>query len=467
MSISIAKNTKSDYIKVLLCFLVPAIILLMPEGDVLTRNAKWFLVLTVWFLMWAAFEITNLVIPAVLYPALMVLFKVTTVQTAYSSWQSLIPPTIIMAFIISYVLDDCGLLKRMCFWVVKTCGGSFKRSMIALYFACLAVSMATFATAEIIIATFCFGLCKAFDLAKTKEAAIIMMVGMVAASTCRIFVYYPLFMGPILGSTAVIDPTFDITAIQLLMNNWPMMIFALLFIGLMFIGSRKNGVGALISERGAQYFNDEYDKLGKMSSNEKKAAILAVILMVLVIGSPLLGINSMFAFIIVAALMYMPGINLGTASVIERIPLGTLVFVASCMGIGAVCSEVGLTTHLASLLTALLSDVDILGTLMVVLGFGALANFAMTPLSMFAAFSGPLMSMAVNLGISPEAVLYTFMISGDMVFLPYEFVTFLIFFSFGMMTTGQFIKYHAMKNVLTVIFFGIVMIPYWYLIGLI
>ena len=164
--------------------------------------------------------------------------------------------------------------------------------------------------------------------------------------------------------------------------------------------------------------------------------------------------------------MFMPGINLGTPRVIERIPLGTLVFVASCMGIGAVCNEVGLTNHLAALLTALLSDVNAIGTLMVVLGFGAVANFAMTPLSMFAAFSGPLLTMANSLGISPEAILYTFMFSGDMVFLPYEFVTFLIFFSFGMMTTGQFVKYHALKNITTVVFFAAVMIPYWYLIGL-
>ena len=154
MSTNITKIGKSDYIKMALCFTVPIMILLMPEGDVLTRNAKFFLAITVWFLMWAAFEVTNLLIPALLYPALMVFFKVTTIQTAYSSWQSLIPPTIIAAFIISYVLDECGLLKRICYWVVKTCGGSFKRTMVALYVACLAVSAVTFANAEVIIATF-------------------------------------------------------------------------------------------------------------------------------------------------------------------------------------------------------------------------------------------------------------------------------------------------------------------------
>lgn len=71
------------------------------------------------------------------------------------------------------------------------------------------------------------------------------------------------------------------------------------------------------------------------------------------------------------------------------------------------------------------------------------------------------------LGISPESILYTFLFSGDMVFLPYGFVSYLIFFSFGMMTTGQFAKYHAMKNVATVVFFMVVMLPYWRLIGLV
>lgn len=137
------------------------------------------------------------------------------------------------------------------------------------------------------------------------------------------------------------------------------------------------------------------------------------------------------------------------------------------MGIGAVCNEVGLTAQLAAVLTALLGGVNVFGTLMVVLGFGVLANFAMTPLSMFAAFGGPLLAMAVSLGISPESILYTFLFSGDMVFLPYEFVSYLIFFSFGMMTTGQFVKYHAMKNVATVVFFMVVMLPYWRLIGLV
>lgn len=465
--VAVKKYNWSDWFKVLLCFLIPAIILILPQSDILTRNAKFFLAITVWFLMWAAFEITNLLIPAMAYPAALVFTKTTTVQIAYGSWVNLIIPTIVAAFAISFILDECGLLKRVCFWIVKQCSGSFQRTMFALFFACLAVSVMTFGNAEVIIATFCFGLCSTFGLARKKEAVIIMMVGMLAASTCRACLYYPLFIGPILNATATVDPAFTLETLGLLKNNWPIVLFSLLYICFLFIGSKKNGVGAVISDRGVAYFKEEYSKLGKMTASEKKAAILVIALMLLVSLLPVFKINNMFAFIFIAIFMFMPGVNLGTESAIKKIPLGTLFFVVSCMGIGTVCTEVGLTEHLTMFLTWVLGDMNLLGTLLVILVFGFMANFAMTPLSMMAAFSAPLFVLAKNLGVNPEAFLYTFIFSADMVILPYEFVSYLIFFSFGMMTTGQFFKYHTFKNLLFVLFFLVCIIPYWYLIGLI
>ena len=54
-----------------------------------------------------------------------------------------------------------------------------------------------------------------------------------------------------------------------------------------------------------------------------------------------------------------------------------------------------------------------------------------------------------------------------MVFFPYEYLTFLIFYAFGCMTSGQFLKFHAVKNLLYIVFFAVIMIPYWFLVGLI
>ena len=77
----------------------------LPEFLIMKERNLFFWAITVWVLMWAA----------------------------YNSCQSLIPPDIIAAFVISYVLDEYGLSKRICYWVVKTCGGAFKRTMAALY----------------------------------------------------------------------------------------------------------------------------------------------------------------------------------------------------------------------------------------------------------------------------------------------------------------------------------------------
>ena len=59
--------------------------------------------------------------------------------------------------------------------------------MYALYFACLIMSVVTFAGASIIIAALCYGMCKSLHMEGKEEAAITMMVGMLGASTVRMF----------------------------------------------------------------------------------------------------------------------------------------------------------------------------------------------------------------------------------------------------------------------------------------
>ena len=62
--------------------------------------------------------------------------------------------------------------------------------------------------------------------------------------------------------------------------------------------------------------------------------------------------------------------------------------------------------------------------------------------------------------------MYTMMYSTDMVFLPYEYVIYLIFFSFGTMKMSHFIKYQSIKVLCFYIFFGIVFLPFWKLLGI-
>ena len=461
----VGKYSTKDLIKIASCFIIPIILLLIPESATYTYGLKWFLAATVWMLIWAAFEITDLLFPSIIYPIILILAGVVPAATAYASWANMIVPVCAAALCIANVLESCGLLQRVCYWIVMKCGGSFNRTIVALFFACLVLCLMTFATGSVIIATICYGFCKGLGITKTKEACIAMMTGMLAGSTCRMFIYYPVCMGSLLGSTAAVDPTFTITFNDLLLYNWPVLIFCLAFIALMLFNNRKSTTG--VSGRGKEYFVEEYKKLGAMTLPEKKAAALVVFLVVAILLSQTLGYDPMVPFIVVVFLMFFPGIDLGSAKNVKDIPIGILFFVGTCMSIGVMCNAVGLTAQITQLMTSMFANSNIFVLLLAVLAFGVIANFAMTPLAMLAAFGGSLLMVANGLGVDPLAVLFTFNMSTDMVFLPYEYATFLVFFAFGQMTTGQFAKYHTAKNLVFTLFFAAIIIPYWMILGLV
>lgn len=416
-------------------------------------------------LMWSAFEITDLLFPSMMYPIILILSGTITAQQAYASWDSMIVPVCAACLCFANVLDETGILHRICYWIVMKCGGSFNRTMFALFFGCLVLCLATFACGSVIIATICYGFCKGLNIKHTKEACITMMVGMLAGSTCRMFIYYPVCMGAMLGSTATVDPNFTITFAELVKYNWPVLFYCLLFIGVMLFDNRHSQSD--IANKGKDYFTEKYQALGKMTLAEKKGAALLVFLITACLLAQKIGYDTMVPFIVTIFLCYFPGINIGTTRALKNIPIGILFFVGACMSIGVVCNAVGLTAVLAGMMTSLFSGKGIFMLLLAVILFGVICNFAMTPLAMLAAFSGPLLGIAMQLGVSPQAVLYTYNMSTDMVFLPYEYATFLIFFSFGMMTNGQFVKYQTAKNVVFVLFFAAIIVPYWYLVGLI
>ena len=55
----------------------------------------------------------------------------------------------------------------------------------------------------------------------------------------------------------------------------------------------------------------------------------------------------------------------------------------------------------------------------------------------------------------------------DVVIMPYEYAVYLIIYGFGMMNLKEFIKLNALRSLVMIACFFIVLIPYWYLIGLI
>ena len=57
--------------------------------------------------------------------------------------------------------------------------------------------------------------------------------------------------------------------------------------------------------------------------------------------------------------------------------------------------------------------------------------------------------------------------SSDAVFLPYEYVPYLIAYSFGVISMQDFLKLSVMKFFVVLIGLLVLMLPYWLLVGLI
>lgn len=462
MTIQVKRVNKN--IKIAICFIIPILLMLIPTSETFTSQMRTFIAITAWLLLWAAFEITDLLVPSLIWPVVLTLLGIVPTESIYSSWLSYTIPCCMAAMVLSNMLQRVGLLERLSYWIMAKCGGSFNRSMYALYFACLIMSFITFAGASIIIAGLCYGMCRSLHMEHKEEAAITMMVGMIGGSTVRMFIFQPLTQGLIMGSVQPIDPTFTMNFWQVLYYNWPVVLYSVLTI-FVFLTIAKTKHSSINNAK--EYFEEALKKKGKLSKDEKKGIVLLAILMIGTLTNSIHHIDGMAIFVIVACLAYCPGVNVGKESDIKSLPIGIIFFISACMAIGAGCTATGLTELISNAATPILSSLDTRLLLFGVLIFGIVINLLMTPMAMVATFSGPMVALCAGANINPLAPIFTFMASTDMVFLPYEYVTFLIFFAFGMMTTGQFVKYHTIKNLVFIAFFAVIMIPFWTLLGLI
>ena len=89
------------------------------------------------------------------------------------------------------------------------------------------------------------------------------------------------------------------------------------------------------------------------------------------------------------------------------------------------------------------------------------------PLAILAAFSEPIAQIALSLGIHPLGALYALMMGLDQIFMPHEFLNYVVIMAFGLVSMKDFIKIMTLKTVLATVFVAAVMIPWWYFIGII
>lgn len=160
-------------------------------------------------------------------------------------------------------------------------------------------------------------------------------------------------------------------------------------------------------------------------------------------------------------------LQFGSDGAVKRVPYETVFFMVGCFWHGSVAVTTGIGEAISSAVMPLLNGGSVFTTLGIVIALVSVLNFLMAPLAIMAAITMPLTQLALDLNLNPMLFMWAIFVGCDVVIMPYEYAVYLIIYGFGMMNLKEFIKLNALRSLVMIACFFIVLIPYWYLIGLI
>ena len=171
----------SYLLKWAIIILCPLLILCVPVNEMFTWPVKMFFVITLLAILLFALETIQQTAVAILLPIAYVVFQIAPSTVAFSPWTGNIPWMMIGGLILSNVLQNIGLLKRIAYKCIILTGCSYKGIIYGIGLAGLILNVMIPAQATIPLAALAFGICQAMGLKKSKAAAGIMLSAGLAA----------------------------------------------------------------------------------------------------------------------------------------------------------------------------------------------------------------------------------------------------------------------------------------------
>ncbi len=443
---------RTAVLKWLLALGIPLIVFCVPETASFDHSIKLFLCLTLWGVISFALELLPNAIVAIILPIGYCMLSLTEWDTAFRPWTTNIPWMVLGAFILSNTLERIGLLKRVAIWCIVKTGGTYTGILWGIFLFGMISNIAMPGGFVPVTAAFTYGICKALGITKSKAGAGIMLTGVFATLVPGYFIFDPSNVGILMGTAEM-----PILYIDYLKQN---IIFLPLIPLLVFLLSKLFKSETAID--GKDYYLQEQKALGRVTSAEKKATVIIICLFLYLVS----GHEMMYGFLVAAFAGFLPGLQIADNEDLQRVNYPFLFFITGCMTIGMVATELGFGQILADMLFPYLYGLNSTILLVAVWLIAVIVNFLLTPLAAMASLGAPLTQIAQSLGVNPYPVLYAFYQGLDQLLLPYECALYLIPFSYGMMTLGDFMKGLALKMVVAFLYLLLIGIPYWNIIGL-
>jgi len=451
-----------DLIKWAITIVLTAVILLIPEQGLYNYKFKLFLAITVFGLALSAFEIVHLMFISIVMPAAWIAFGVAPASVVMAPWVGMTFLMIIGAFFMSASLEDCGLLRRIAYYMMCKVKANYFSLLLSIMLVGVLLNILTSGFGYMIMAPLAAGLCVSLGGMNKKLGAGLATAVMIGTCTSHAYTFQAPGWGVIKKmAEKYIAPT-DITPLSITLHNWPLLLVSIL---ILFIVSKwykpEEGLGEV------SYFQEKLKEMGEITRKEKVNILMLclVLLYIFTVSFHKLDIN--YGFALIPWIVFLPGLKGADENTMKKFNYPIIFFIAACMSIGTVASSLGVGAALLELSKNLFSGnngpIGIMGT---VFGVVSGLNILMTPMAIWSLITEPLCMIAEQLGLSPIPFAYAVSACTEAIIFPYEYVPYLVVFGFGMMSMKDFIKINIFRSV---VFFGgylLLLIPYWMLIGL-
>ena len=305
--------------------LIPFIIAFIPVSGDFTESLKRFFMITLFMILIIAFELFPLLVSAILLPSLYIVSGIVPAATAFGSWSNTTVWMVLGGLIFSTVLDECGLLKRIAYFVIRKCGGTYGGVVYGCFVIGILLNLVTFCYGWVIAGALIFGVCKAMDLKPSRESSLVCFAGTIGCTGSTVFLYYPSYYSMIETSLQEFVPGYSMGMFTTFLYNGCFIIWCLLTL---FILMKVYKTKKMDGKLNRKIFDEKYEQLGKMSKKEKKAVAMIVLLFAWLFSSNFTGLPAAYGFMTIPYLMFVPGIEIGDKEIIGRINFLSLIHIS-------------------------------------------------------------------------------------------------------------------------------------------
>lgn len=452
--------TRLQAVKWAAAIILPLMLLMIPVTETFTHDMQLFFILTGICILVMAFDLTEMLIPALALPLFYILSGLGTPAVVFKPWLGIVPWMNLFGLMLAGIILSTGLLTRVAYWCIIRTGATYNGMLYAIMVAGIVFNFIIPGNTLLPMAALTYGICTALNLGKSKASAGIMLAGFFGSIVPGYMVYsnnFVMFQGVGMAVTDVSIPW-----LTYLIHN-----ITLLPYGFIIIFMLTKVLKPDLKIEGKQYFEKEYKALGALTTNEKKAIVLSVALFLMLLTNSIHNIQPAWIFLILIIVSFLPGINIGNKETLSSVNYTFIFLITGCMAIGEVSSALGIGQAVADVILSFISNSNTFVILVVVWMLAFLLNFLLTPVAIAAVVTVPLTEMALSLSISPFVIYYALMQGSCQIIFPYEWPFAFLFFSFGLIPIKEFIKVFSITAVINFIYFMVIMIPFWKLIQLI